>query len=218
MIKLVIFDLDGTLYDYEKCNEFAEIELKNEISKLFQVSTDEAGQLLTNAKRNVKNQLGDVAAAHNRLLYMQNICEQKGEKPLKYAMQLYNCYWDTMLEQMQLFSYVKPVLDMLHERKVFVGILTDLTAHIQYRKLERLQLLNDIDYITTSEEAGEEKPSQKMFKKMVEKAKVAPEEALMIGDSKSKDVQGAIEAGIKSIWYKPGMNLLREIECILQQE
>jgi putative hydrolase of the HAD superfamily len=203
MIKAVIFDLDDTLYDYSKCNSIAENRLFETIELDFGISQNQASALLMQAKENVKAKLGDKSASsHNRLLYMQNICEQIGRNPLKYAMRFYNAYWDSMLEQMQLYDYVLPLLEELHRKNIKVGILTDLTAHIQYRKIERLGLTDRIDYLVTSEEAGDEKPSEKMFLLMLEKMKIKPEEALMIGDSRKKDIDGAFTAGIKGILYK----------------
>jgi len=203
MIKAVVFDLDNTLYDYDLCNEIAEETLLREMSAVFHIDVNESRNLLSNAKKNVKKQLGeDVAASHNRLLYMQNICEQMEKPSTKYAMHFYNCYWDKMLEEMQLYPYVLPLVKELHEQGCKVALLTDLTAHIQYRKLERLGLSDCIDYIVTSEEAGAEKPSGKMFELTLSKLGMRGEEVIMVGDSLKKDVVGAESCGIKGILFE----------------
>lgn len=202
-IKAVVFDLDNTLYDYDACNKLAEKELFRTIAEKFSITEEDAEKLLKKAKANIKNQLGDeVAASHNRLLYMQNICEQAGENPLKYALEFYNAYWDTMLENMVLFEYVKPLLGELKGKHIKVGILTDLTAHIQYRKLERLGISEMIDCLVTSEEAGAEKPSEKMFDLMLKKLDLKAEEVLMIGDSEKKDIAGAEVVGMKTLLFE----------------
>ena len=97
MVRLVIFDLDGTLYCYEQCNERAEKKLKEAMAVSLGVSGQEAESLLKDAKKAVKGHLGNVAASHNRLLYMQRVCERKGVNPLLKAMELYNVYWDAVL-------------------------------------------------------------------------------------------------------------------------
>lgn len=199
MIKAVVFDLDNTLYDYDACNKKAEEQLFDEISETFGIRVSDAMGLLKQAKQNIKNQLGDcVAASHNRLLYMQNICEQAGKNPLLYAMKFYDVYWNAMLENMRLYDYAEPLFQELRDRDIKIGILTDLTAHIQYRKIARLGLTERVDYLVTSEEAGAEKPSEKMFALMLGKMGVRPEEALMIGDSMTKDIDGARRAGMKA--------------------
>ena len=130
MIKMVIFDLDDTLYDYKACNIVAENELLNFISQQLLISFDSATELLVQAKVNVKKQLGNVASSHNRLLYMQDICEQKGVNPLIFANRFYNVYWDTMFDKMASFPYVKPLFQKLRKRNIKTGILTDMTAYI----------------------------------------------------------------------------------------
>lgn len=202
-IKAVVFDLDNTLYDYDACNQLAEKSLFEKISTEFAITEDEAEHLLKAAKKNIKNALGeDAAASHNRLLYMQNICELAGKNPLKYAMTFYDEYWNTMLENMSLYDYVIPLMNELHSKGIKIGVLTDLTAHIQYRKLQKLRLTEKVDCLVTSEEAGAEKPSRKMFDAMLWKLGVEPGEVLMVGDSKEKDIIGAENAGIQGILFQ----------------
>ena len=212
MIKAVIFDLDNTLYDYDVCNSIAEEKLSEKISYEFNIEAAKARKLLENAKSNIKKNLGnEVAASHNRLLYMQNICEQLKTSAAVHAMGLYDVYWDSMLSEMKLFGYVRPLMEELKKRKIKIGILTDMTAHIQYRKLGKLDLLGYIDYITTSEKAGIEKPAKKIFSVMLEKIGIAPCEAVMVGDSKAKDVEGAENVGIKWILYHKGMDAYSKV-------
>lgn len=216
MIKAVIFDLDNTLYDYDRCNAIAEYHLYRMISANLNLTYEAAEETVRKAKIKVKENLGtEVAASHNRLLYMQNVCEQLGKDPLKYALEFYNVYWDTMLREMELFDYVNPLIGSLRNRGIQTGILTDLTAHIQYRKIISLGLSGKIDCLVTSEEAGEEKPSRKIFKRMLEKLSVLPEEALMIGDSQRKDVDGAISVGMQAVRYVKGMDVYERTATLL---
>lgn len=210
MIKAVVFDLDNTLYDYDTYNKTAEERLFHSMSEEFDISICDAHNLLSQAKAHIK-QLGCVAASHNRLLYMQNICEQMGKSPFEYAMKLYYCYWDTILELMRPFDYVMPLFKYLKDKGIKIAILTDMTAHIQYRKIERLGLGKYIDCIVTSEEAGAEKPDVKMFKCIIDKLGFKPNEILMIGDSLCKDVDGAKTAGMKAILYEEEEKLLEAI-------
>ena len=215
MIKMVMFDLDGTLYSYDHCNQVAERRLKEVISARWSVSVQEAGAMLDISKREVKEQLGNVAASHNRLLYIQRICEMKGENPLLTAMDFYEVYWGTMLEEMKLFSYVIPLFQLLKRRNIRIGILTDLTAHIQYRKIDRLKIGDYIDYFTSSEEAGEDKPSQRIFQKMLIKTPFQPEEVLMVGDSQSRDINGAVCQVMKAVLYNGQADMIKEVEMFL---
>lgn len=215
MIKMVMFDLDGTLYPYDHCNQVAERRLKEVISTRWSVSVQEAGSMLDISKRKVKEQLGNVAASHNRLLYMQRICEMKEENPLLTAMDFYEVYWETMLEEMKLFPYVIPLFQLLKRRNIKIGILTDLTAHIQYRKINKLEIGSYIDYFTSSEEAGEDKPSEKIFQKMLIKTPFRPEEILMVGDSLRRDINGAVCQGMQAVLYDGKADMVKEVKMFL---
>lgn len=216
MLQSVIFDLDNTLYDYDKCNDIAESALVRRIASAFQISEIMARERLLNAKYTIKKRLGDdVAASHNRMLYMQNICEQQGESPLKYAMDFYECYWNTLIESMELFPYVMPVFRMLKERNIRIAILTDLTAHIQYRKICQLGITDDVACLVTSEEAGAEKPSGKMFDLILFKLQLQAQDVLMIGDSVQKDIRGASMAGMRALLFDRKKDMMREIGVYL---
>lgn len=201
MIDTWIFDLDGTLYDYDRCNSEGEKALYLEMDRLWGIKPEQSRILLRSAKEKVKQRLGQVAASHNRMLYMQNITEQLRVKTGSYAPVLYDAYWNTFLDSMTMFSGMKMLLENLKEQKKQLVLLTDMTVMIQFRKLKRLGLEDTFDYIVTSEEAGEEKPSERMFQLVLEKTGRKKEEMIMIGDDQKKDVDGAERFGIRGIRF-----------------
>ena len=107
-----------------------------------------------------------------------------------------------MLAEMKPFDYVVPLLQKYQENGIRIAVLTDMTAHIQYRKLERLGLTNYVDFIVTSEEAGGEKPERVMFELILDKLQLAAEDVLMVGDSQTKDIDGALCCGMQAILYE----------------
>ena len=149
----------------------------------------------------VKELLGDTGASHNRMLYMQLFLEKIHHNPVDGALELYDTYWDTMLQNMQVFPYVIPLLRNLNKLNITVGVLTDLTAMIQHRKIRQLGIAEYIDVLVTSEEAGKEKPSCEAFARLQEKLRYLPEEILMIGDSQKKDVDGAVNMGMNALLF-----------------
>ena len=205
MIKAVVFDLDNTVYNYDQCHKKAMAKLKTVCMKKFAISSDVFDENFEQAKKIVKNRLGNTGSSHNRLLYMQKFLELIGERPAVYALDLYDVYWDTMLDKMMTYSYVIPLFNELKKNRIKIAILTDLTAHIQHRKLKKLGIAEYIDVLVTSEEAGMEKPDLKMFKLVQEKLYVKSEELLMVGDSKKKDIEGAESAGMKGILFDENM-------------
>lgn len=201
MLKTVIFDLDNTLYDYDFCDRQATETLMTYLQFEMNIMKSQGLEYLDMAKSIVKSRLGNVAASHNRMLYMQTICELAGKKPMGHAIDMYDAYWDSFLKNMELFPYVEKLFAILKNQKKKIAILTDLTAQIQHRKIRQLNIERDIDYFVSSEEAGEEKPSSQIFKVIMEKTGCQKDEVIMIGDSLEKDIKGAQKYGINGLWF-----------------
>ena len=92
-------------------------------------------------------------------------------------------------------------MQKLKESGVRMGIGTNMTAYIQYRKLERLGLSAYPDWIVTSEEAGAEKPDRRFFDLCIQKSGCAPEECLFVGDHPQGDAKGSLAAGMHALLY-----------------
>jgi putative hydrolase of the HAD superfamily len=92
----------------------------------------------------------------------------------------------------QAFAFVRRCARL----RVPTCIVTDMTTHIQIRKIARLGIAPYITHLVTSEEVGAEKPNRRMFETAVGKLGVEIERCLMLGDSLTKDVEGARAAGM----------------------
>ncbi len=201
MIKTVIFDIDNTVYDYDYCNGIAMNALSIYACQRYKISQKKFESAFYSSRKEIKELLGETASSHNRMLYMQLFLEKLGYFPCEGALELYDIYWDTMLDTMQLFPYVIPLLKELRFSGIKIGFLTDLTAHIQHRKIKRLGLEKYADSIVSSEESGCEKPSTKMFERILKKTECLPYEALMIGDDQKRDIDGANNIGMNSLLF-----------------
>lgn len=199
--KAVILDIDDTLYDYAPLNDTAIESVVRLARDKYSIDSEEFKTAFSLARNETKRVLQDTGASHNRMLYFQKTIEKLGLKPAVIALDLYECYWGYMLDNMQFNEGVKECLQYCETNAIKIGICSDLTAHIQHRKLQKLGIADFIDAIVTSEEAGVEKPDQRTFSMILEKLEVKPEDALYIGDSFKKDVQGAKSAGIDVLWY-----------------
>lgn len=200
MYKAIILDLDDTLYAYESLNEAAVSALQDYTCNIFGVSAEEFSKAYGWARNETKKMLGETGASHNRILYCQKTLEYLGKRPTKCALDMYEAYWGYMLKNMVLREGVLELLEYCADEKIKIGICSDLTTHIQHRKLRQLGITNYVDAIVTSEEAGAEKPAPVMFKMILSKLGVNPEDALYVGDSLKKDIMGAEAEGIKALW------------------
>ena len=72
------------------------------------------------------------------------------------------------------------------------------------RILESLGLAPDLDFVLDSFEVGFEKPDARIFRLALERAGVAPADAVYVGDLYSIDVLGARGAGLSAVLIDPG--------------
>lgn len=199
MLKLVIFDLDGTLYNYEQNHKIAMETVYEYVFKQFNIEKEQFNKIYENAKNEVKINLIGTASSHNRIIYFKTFLQKINKNPLIYSEILYNLYWETFLNNIKLYSNVLEVFDYLKSKDIKIAICSNLTTHIQIRKINRLGIENYIDYLLTSEEIGIEKPNRFMFLNILEYFDIQPRECMLIGDDYDCDIIGANNAGIYPI-------------------
>ncbi len=199
MKKAILFDLDDTLYDYEPAHQKALKAVYPIVEKEMGIPFKKFERLFDLSKSEIHRELAGTASSHNRVLYFQRLIEKtlKTLEP-KITLKLYNTYWDTFLKSMKLKKGVLQTLKKL-KKEFKIIILSDLTAHIQLKKINKLGLTPYIDFLVTSEEAGIEKPHPSMFLLALNKVGILPFDAIMIGDNPNKDVEGANSVGIDSV-------------------
>ncbi|AGB30836.1 HAD-superfamily hydrolase, subfamily IA, variant 3 [Natrinema pellirubrum DSM 15624] len=114
--------------------------------------------------------------------------------------------WEPLFEEIVAAS-IEPVpgaveaIERLADRDLHVGVVSDVDDAEGKRMLERFGVREHFDSITTSEEVGYTKPDPAMFETAIEKAGVAPERSLMIGDRYDHDVKGADESGLHGVAF-----------------
>lgn len=210
MIKAVIFDLDDTLYDCKPLDKKAKENVEKFTCRKLGISKEQYQEAYQFGRRETKKRLADAGSGHNRLLYCQKTLEYLGIPPIPLSLSMYEEYWGTFFREMKLFPGVKEILCQLRENGIPVMICTDLTAHIQHRKIEALGIARDIRYLVSSEEAGKEKPSKEIFDLCLEKLNLPPEQIWYVGDNFERDVKGALQAGMKAVWFCAEPNPGRE--------
>ncbi len=95
------------------------------------------------------------------------------------------------------------LLQHMREAGLAVGVVTNNMVDEQVKKLEDLQLTHLVDELIVSEAVGAWKPDRRIFDFALDRFKVRADEAVMIGDSWTSDVEGALGVGIPPVWYNP---------------
>ena len=102
----------------------------------------------------------------------------------------------------------------LHAAGRPVGILTNGPPDIQRLKLDQLGIDECFSSIVISGEAGLGKPDPRVFEQALGELGAPPDDAVMIGDSWNRDVEGATAAGLRSIWISNGRAPQRELASV----
>jgi len=190
--KMVIFDTDNTLYDYDYPHKMAMDVTRSKAVQILGISENIFDKAYVEARDEIKERLGETASSHSRLLYFQRMIEIIGFKTqLLLTLDLEQTYWGTFLTNCSLLDNVVELLDELKRHKIPTVIITDLTSQIQFRKIIYFGLEDHFDYLITSEESGKDKPDSSGFLLSKKKVGITEGPIWMIGDSVKSDIHGA---------------------------
>jgi putative hydrolase of the HAD superfamily len=99
-------------------------------------------------------------------------------------------------ENFELFEDVLPVLEELRRAGLRIAVVSngirDLNAFVAHHRL-------DVDAIVDSRSHGRVKPHPTIFQAALAALAVAPEDAVMVGDSVEEDIEGARALGMRAI-------------------
>ena len=118
--------------------------------------------------------------------------------------QIINRLSNDYIRYLSTFVHVVPgtfqLLDYLRV-KYRMHIITNGFSEVQQRKMVNSKIRGYFEVVVNSEMAGVKKPNPKIFNLALERAKVAPQNAIMIGDNLEADVIGALKVGLSAIHF-----------------
>lgn len=109
-------------------------------------------------------------------------------------------YIDHLTTFNHLFEGTIDILNYLRT-KYHLHIITNGFEEAQERKMKNANIRDYFKTITNSEMVGVKKPNPKIFNFALESAKARPEESVMIGDSLEADIEGAHNIGMETIHF-----------------
>lgn len=197
----LFFDLDHTLLDFDAAEEVALTKLLEEYQvtdiKAYKDYYKPMNQNLW--KRLEHGDISKVDLINSRfaLLFAHFGVTVDGR-------QLAEAYQKHLKHQGQVYVGAKELLEKLVAKGYNLYAATNGIATIQQGRLEASGLVPYFKAIFISEQSGSQKPNKAFYDWMTQQVPhYQPDQALMMGDSLSADIQGGINAGMDTLWYNP---------------
>ncbi|MDD3003545.1 YjjG family noncanonical pyrimidine nucleotidase [Flavobacterium sp.] len=202
----VFFDLDHTLWDFEKNSAltFAKILNKNKVpvdySKFIEnyVPINHQYWELFREEKISKEELrfGRLQKTFELLEVSieQSLIEILSEEYLAFLPENNHLFEGTL----ELLEYLQP--------KYNLHIITNGFQDVQYRKIKNANLIPFFKTITNSESTGVKKPNPMIFEFALRQAQTTKEQSIMIGDCIDADVKGALNFGMDAILFSQNSN------------
>lgn len=199
--KAVFFDLDHTLWDFEKNSAIAFQTIIEKYQLGISHNEFNAHYSPINAKYWKLYRDGEISQQdlrYGRLKDTFNLLEFEVSDALLHTVS------EEYIELLPVNSYLHEgtveILDYLKSR-YSLHIITNGPDKVQELKLKNSNLTHYFDTITNSELAGCKKPHAGIFEYALNLAKAEKTESIMIGDCIEADVQGALDFGLDAIFY-----------------
>ncbi len=111
----------------------------------------------------------------------------------------YRAYQDAHCQgRVYIFEGVRELLERLRAEGYRIGIATSRTQYSFWKYMKELGIDSYVDVLVSMEDVEKHKPDPESINKVLDKFGAAPEEAIMIGDTKY-DVGCANNAGVDSV-------------------
>ena len=197
MIKAIIFDLDNTLLDFVKMKQFA---VKAAITAM-----NEAGLEVDEDK--AYKDIMDLYVStgwENQQVFDDYLKQARGEVSNKILAAGVVAYRRAREATLLVYPNVNKTLIELLKIQIRLAVVSDAPSREAWMRLYYLNLHHVFDPVLTFDDTGVRKPSPEPFKMALKKINAQPDEALMIGDWPDRDVVGAKQIGMKTIFARYG--------------
>jgi len=199
--KAIFMDNDGTLMDFKA----AEANALRSVLAMLKIDSPDAEAVYSRINDECWKDFekGIITQEELRLRRFRELLEHfhcaSDQETTAHAAE---AYVEALSQQRMLLPGALDTVKRIAE-KLPVFILTNGISYVQHGRIDRSPLAPYLSGLLISSEIGAPKPAPDMYIKALETAGIQPHEALMIGDSLSSDIRGAINAGIPACWYNP---------------
>ncbi len=204
--KHILFDLDHTLWDFEKNSTETLCELY-ETFQLMAIGNFSAEDFCqTFHKVNYQlwelHQLGDYEQSRLREDRFNIIFKELGVAETHVPPTIKDEYLRLCPSKPHVFPSTHDILEYLQDRYQ-LHIVTNGFSDVQYIKIKSAGLTDYFTHIITSDGAELRKPNPAIFRHLLELIAARASECIMVGDNLLTDVAGAQNADIDCIYFNP---------------
>ena len=205
----IFFDLDRTLWDFDKNSEAALRQLYNDSEELCNTTSFDffhkaylrKNKALWHAYSN-----GKLSKEHLRYERFRATFKQFHLLSEDVVKKFGDGYVELSPRQKVLMPHSELVLKDLSSMGFNLHIITNGFLEVQHIKLKEAGIHHYFDVILCSEEAGVNKPHPQIFQSALRLAKAEAKKSLMVGDDYRADILGAHKSGMQALWFQKEHN------------
>ncbi|NHF58256.1 noncanonical pyrimidine nucleotidase, YjjG family [Flavobacteriaceae bacterium TP-CH-4] len=199
----VFFDLDHTLWDFEKNSALTFEKILDE----HRVGVDLHDFLKVYVPANLAfwklYREEKISKEELRYQRLKSVFDTLGHPISDDTINLLaEAYIKLLSTQTHLFPNTLEILEYL-KPKYRLHIITNGFQEIQDKKLKNSNIYSYFEHVVNSEMAGVKKPNPYIFELALARANTSGERSLMIGDSLEADIQGAMAVGLHALHFDP---------------
>lgn len=197
MIKAVIFDLDNTLWDFMKAKRVAvEAAVEAMIDAGLDIPKGEMVEKIFN--------LYEIEGIEDQQIFDKVLLKHFGKIDYKILAAGIIGYRRAKEGALALYPHVIATMMSLAKKGVKLAVVSDAPRLAVWLRLSAFNLHHLFDVVVTFDDTKERKPNPKPFKKALLSLDVQSQEVLMVGDWAERDVVGAKQVGMKTVFARYG--------------
>lgn len=197
MIKVVIFDLDNTLTDFMRMKESA-------VDAAVDAMIDAGLRLPAETIKDKIYEVYDRKGIEFQGVFDDVLEELLGQVNHKVLAASVVAYRRAKEAALVLYPHVRVTLFELIKRGISLAVISDAPRKEGWLRLCYLQLHHMFDKVLTFDDTGERKPSPVPFQRVLTHFGVEPGNAVMVGDWPERDIRGAAQLGIVTVFARYG--------------
>ena len=200
MIKFVFLDLDDTILDFHRSEAIA---LAKTLQSLNVDPTDAVIARYSEINRMHWKALERKELTREQVLTgrFRQLFEELG---MNVSSNVAQSLYEKNLSQGHFFIDGAPRLLMTLSRNYSLYVASNGTTMVQQSRIASAGIARYFKGIFLSEELGADKPQIEFFERATQQIEgYKPDEAIILGDSITSDMQGGINAGMHTCWFNP---------------